>query len=84
MNLHHISMKIIQRTKWGKVVLIGDSLGGTVSFMTALMYPHTFGKVIMQSPFVDETVMNLAKTSKSGGAGALSHYWDRRNSCKAH
>ena len=43
-------------------VLIGDSLGGTVSFMTALMYPHTFGKVVMQSPFVDETVMNLAKT----------------------
>ena len=45
-------------------VLIGDSLGGTVSFMTALMYPHTFGKVVMQSPFVDETVMNLAKEFK--------------------
>ncbi|CAI8716636.1 alpha/beta hydrolase [Bacillus pseudomycoides] len=42
-------------------VLIGDSLGGTVSFMTALMYPHTFGKVVMQSPFVDETVLSLAK-----------------------
>ncbi|MEN1935687.1 alpha/beta hydrolase-fold protein [Paenibacillus sp. 102] len=42
-------------------VLIGDSLGGTVSFMTALMYPHTFGKVVMQSPFVDETLLSLAK-----------------------
>ncbi|MGG2066640.1 MULTISPECIES: alpha/beta hydrolase [unclassified Bacillus (in: firmicutes)] len=43
-------------------VLIGDSLGGTVSFMTALMYPHTFGKVIMQSPFVNESVLERAKT----------------------
>lgn len=42
-------------------VLIGDSLGGTVSFMTALMYPHTFGKVIMQSPFVNESVLERAK-----------------------
>jgi enterochelin esterase-like enzyme len=38
--------------------LIGDSLGATVSLMTALSYPHTFGKVIMQSPYVDETVLN--------------------------
>jgi enterochelin esterase-like enzyme len=37
--------------------LIGDSLGATVSLMTALSYPHTFGKVIMQSPYVDETVL---------------------------
>ena len=66
-------------------VLIGDSLGGTVSFMTALMYPHTFGKVVMQSPFVDETVMNLAKDFKNPEAlEPLSRYWDRRNSCKAH
>ncbi|MGM0836775.1 MAG: alpha/beta hydrolase [Bacillota bacterium] len=38
--------------------LIGDSLGATVSLMTALSYPHTFGKVIMQSPYVDEIVLN--------------------------
>lgn len=37
--------------------LIGDSLGGTVSLMTALKYPHTFSKVIMQSPLIDENVM---------------------------
>jgi enterochelin esterase-like enzyme len=29
--------------------LIGDSLGGTVSLMTALDYPNMFGNVIMQS-----------------------------------
>ena len=30
--------------------LIGDSLAATVSLMTALAYPNTFGKVIMHSP----------------------------------
>ncbi|WP_110113412.1 esterase family protein [Bacillus sp. CGMCC 1.16541] len=37
--------------------LIGDSLGATVSLMTALAYPHTFGNVIMHSPFVNDTVL---------------------------
>jgi enterochelin esterase-like enzyme len=41
--------------------LIGDSLGGTVSLLTALQYPHTFGKVIMQSPLVDETVLKAVQ-----------------------
>ncbi|MCM3571205.1 esterase family protein [Neobacillus mesonae] len=41
--------------------LIGDSLGAAVSFMTALQYPHTFGKVLMQSPYVDEHIINLVK-----------------------
>ncbi|MCP8968363.1 alpha/beta hydrolase [Ectobacillus ponti] len=40
-------------------VLMGDSLGGTVSLMAALTYPHTFGKVIMQSPFVNDDVLAL-------------------------
>ncbi|UOY94592.1 esterase family protein [Ectobacillus sp. JY-23] len=48
-------------------VLAGDSLGGTVSFMTALMYPHTFGKVIMQSPFVDEAVIKQAQQALASG-----------------
>lgn len=39
--------------------LIGDSLGATVSLMTAIQYPHTFGKVLLQSPFVDQKVLNL-------------------------
>ncbi|MFT4412420.1 alpha/beta hydrolase [Fredinandcohnia humi] len=38
--------------------LIGDSLGATVSLLTALDYPHTFGKVIMQSPYVNEEVLH--------------------------
>ncbi|SET55549.1 Enterochelin esterase [Salinibacillus kushneri] len=45
--------------------LIGDSLGGTVSFMTALAYPNTFGNVVMQSPYVDEKVMMTAKASEN-------------------
>ncbi|MGE7761019.1 alpha/beta hydrolase [Peribacillus sp. NPDC097895] len=38
--------------------LIGDSLGGTVSLLAALQYPHTFGKCIMQSPLANEAVMD--------------------------
>lgn len=37
--------------------LIGDSLAGTISFLTALSYPHTFGHVIMHSPFVNHDVL---------------------------
>jgi enterochelin esterase-like enzyme len=41
--------------------LIGDSLGATVSLMAALSYPHTFGKLILQSPYVDEKVIEKVK-----------------------
>ncbi|WP_141432764.1 esterase family protein [Bacillus sp. 03113] len=44
--------------------LIGDSLGATVSLMTALQYPHTFGKVILQSPLVDDKVLTSIKQFK--------------------
>ncbi|WP_077617360.1 alpha/beta hydrolase [Bacillus sinesaloumensis] len=37
--------------------LIGDSLAATISLLTALEYPHTFGKVIMQSPLVNNHVL---------------------------
>jgi enterochelin esterase-like enzyme len=43
--------------------LMGDSLAGTLALMTALKYPNTFGKVIMQSPYVDETVLEKVKDS---------------------
>ncbi|KAA0546595.1 esterase family protein [Bacillus sp. BGMRC 2118] len=39
-------------------VLMGDSLGGTLSLLAALHYPHTFGKVVMQSPFINSYVKN--------------------------
>ena len=41
--------------------LIGDSLGATVSLLAALKYPHTFGKCIMQSPLVNEAVLEAVK-----------------------
>ncbi|GEL77130.1 alpha/beta hydrolase [Tenuibacillus multivorans] len=44
-------------------VLMGDSLGGTVALMTALKYPNNFGKIIMQSPYVDDTVIAAVKNS---------------------
>lgn len=42
--------------------LIGDSLAATVSLMTALQYPHTFGKVLLQSPYVDSKVLEAVKS----------------------
>ncbi|MFC4403275.1 alpha/beta hydrolase [Gracilibacillus xinjiangensis] len=45
--------------------LMGDSLAGTLAFMIASMYPSTIGKVIMQSPFVNETVMERAKNTSN-------------------
>lgn len=53
--------------------LIGDSLGATVSLMTALSYPHTFGKVIMQSPYVDETLLNKVKDFHQASLLSLYH-----------
>ncbi|MDG5473021.1 esterase family protein [Jeotgalibacillus sp. ET6] len=44
--------------------LIGDSLAGTVSFKAALQYPHTFGRVIMQSPLVNHQVIEAAQSFK--------------------
>ncbi|WP_226037626.1 alpha/beta hydrolase [Aquibacillus saliphilus] len=48
----------------GSRALLGDSLAGTLALMTALSYPHTFGKVIMQSPYVNQTVTDLVTSSK--------------------
>jgi enterochelin esterase-like enzyme len=42
-------------------VLIGDSLGATVSLMTAAKYPNIFGKVILQSPLANEKVLKVIK-----------------------
>ncbi|MFD1852099.1 alpha/beta hydrolase [Oceanobacillus bengalensis] len=39
--------------------LMGDSLAGTFALTTAIKYPNTFGKVIMHSPFIDDTVLQL-------------------------
>ncbi|WP_188455666.1 alpha/beta hydrolase [Virgibacillus oceani] len=52
--------------------LMGDSLAGTLALMTALHYPNTFSNVIMQSPYVDETVMNAVK--EATGIHAIDIY----------
>ncbi|QDP39813.1 alpha/beta hydrolase [Radiobacillus deserti] len=49
----------------GSRTLMGDSMAGTFALMTALRYPNTFGKVIMQSPFVNKTVMDAVANSKN-------------------
>lgn len=45
--------------------LMGDSLAGTLALMAAVKYPHTFGRVIMQSPYIDKNVLNLVYHSKT-------------------
>ncbi len=42
-------------------ILLGDSLAATVSLMTALEYPHTFGKLILQSPYVNNNVLEVVQ-----------------------
>ncbi len=54
-------------------VLMGDSLGGTVSLMTALTYPNTFGKVIMQSPLVEENVLSMVERAEDTSMLTLYH-----------
>ncbi|MRX73259.1 esterase family protein [Bacillus lacus] len=45
--------------------LIGDSLAATVSLMTALDYPNIFGKVILQSPYVNDEVVDALNSLSS-------------------
>ncbi|WP_092493954.1 alpha/beta hydrolase [Virgibacillus salinus] len=53
--------------------LMGDSLAGTLALMTALKYPNTFGKVIMQSPYVDDTVTEAVKNAKNSHSIDIYH-----------
>lgn len=45
--------------------LIGDSLGATVSLMASLSYPTIFRKLILQSPYVNETVLQTVENFSS-------------------
>lgn len=45
-------------------ILMGDSLAGTLAFMVASQLPHYFDMVIMQSPYVNEKVLERAKYAK--------------------
>lgn len=53
--------------------LIGDSLAATVSLLTALNYPNTFGKVIMHSPLVNDYVLEKIESNKEVHAFSLYH-----------
>ncbi|MCG3085564.1 esterase family protein [Anoxybacillus sp. LAT_35] len=54
-------------------ILVGDSLAGTVSLLTAMTYPHTFGKVVMQSPYVNDDVMTHVQSFTDWHLLALYH-----------
>lgn len=54
-------------------VLMGDSLAGTIALTTALLYSHTFGKVIMQSPYIDDTVLQILRQVKEIGKLYIYH-----------
>ncbi|MGD6818923.1 esterase family protein [Metabacillus sp. 84] len=53
--------------------LIGDSLAATIGFMTALDYPSIFGKIIMQSPYVDAQVLEAVSSFTSGPEMTIYH-----------
>lgn len=53
--------------------LIGDSLAATVSLLTALQYPNTFGKVILHSPLVNEYVLSEVENYPDVHAFSLYH-----------
>lgn len=57
----------------GSRALMGDSLAGTLALMVAASYPNTFGKVIMQSPFVDNTVINTISNASDLDKVAIYH-----------
>lgn len=52
--------------------LIGDSLGATISLLAAIKYPNTFGKVILQSPYINNSV--LEKVIHANTTSLLSIY----------
>lgn len=43
--------------------LMGDSLAATIALMTAIDAPNTFSKIVLQSPLVDEHVLEAVKHS---------------------
>jgi len=48
-----------------KRALIGDSLAGTFALTTSLTYPDLFHKAILQSPLVDDVVMEIVTGSSN-------------------
>lgn len=53
--------------------LIGDSLAGTLALLTTLSNSNVFKKAIIQSPLVDETVLQIVKESNPAADIELYH-----------
>lgn len=53
--------------------LIGDSLAATISLLTALKYPNCFGKVILHSPFVNDSVLEKVEAHKDVSTFSIYH-----------
>lgn len=53
--------------------LMGDSMAATISLLTALHYPNIFGKAILQSPYVDEQVLQAVREAKNSDLLATYH-----------
>jgi len=53
--------------------LIGDSMAATVSLLAALKYPNIFSKAILQSPYVDEQVLEIVNNSKAQSQISIYH-----------
>lgn len=53
--------------------LMGDSMAATISLLTALHYPNIFGKAILQSPYVDEQVLQTVREAKNPDLLATYH-----------
>ncbi len=53
--------------------LVGDSLAGTLALMTAVKFPNLFGNVIMQSPYVDEHVLEVVRSTKDLSSLTIYH-----------
>ena len=53
--------------------LIGDSMAATVSLLAALKYPNIFSKTILQSPYVDENVLEIVQESQAHNHISIYH-----------
>ncbi|MCA0983775.1 esterase family protein [Halobacillus yeomjeoni] len=53
--------------------LVGDSLAGSLALMTAVKFPNIFGNVIMQSPYVDQHVMEVVESAKDLSSLTIYH-----------
>lgn len=53
--------------------MIGDSMAATAALMAALKYPNVFGKAILQSPYVDELVLEAVANAANNSTISIYH-----------